>query len=521
MQKYCIIFGHPNQGVKSRWVLFLYSFFHNFTQEGDTMNGLATQPNTKLLPDVQIGALYIRVSTHEQDELSPDAQIRLGLEYAKNNHILVPREYIFVESVSGRKAKNRHEFQRMIAIAKSAEHPIDVVLVWKFSRFARNQEESIVYKSMLKKDNVDVISISEPLIDGPFGSLIERIIEWMDEYYSIRLSGEVQRGMKEKALRNGYQLSPPLGYQAVGNGAPYVINENEFKIIEYIFNQFDVHNTDSTRIARNLNEMGYRTKKGTLFETRTINRILKNPFYYGLVVWNEVSFVGTHEVRLTKEQFDERMKKIQRKQKHVGRRNISTCTHWLTGLLKCGHCGSSLVYNGVNHCPGFQCWKYAKGAHEGSMYISEKKIVSAVYEYFEKILDGADFEYVYQAPEDSDLNLERKSILEELEKISSREARIALAFEKGIDTLEEYASNKKRLKMAREELEKKLETLTDTPAATGPSREELLGTVRNVYEIIKNPDIGTELKGEIMRSIVSEIIYDKEKQELIFRFDFS
>jgi xylulokinase len=48
---------------------------------------------------------------------------------------------------------------------------------------------------MLKKDRVDVISVSEPVIDGPFGSLIERIIEWMDEYYSIRLSGEVLRGM--------------------------------------------------------------------------------------------------------------------------------------------------------------------------------------------------------------------------------------------------------------------------------------------------------------------------------------
>lgn len=39
----------------------------------------------------------------------------------------------------------------MIAIAKQESHPIDVILVWKYSRFARNQEESIVYKSLLKK----------------------------------------------------------------------------------------------------------------------------------------------------------------------------------------------------------------------------------------------------------------------------------------------------------------------------------------------------------------------------------
>ena len=155
--------------------------------------------------DLRMGALYIRVSTHEQDELSPDAQKRLLLDYAKSNGIVVQKDAVFVESVSGRNVKKRKEFQRMIAQAKSPEHPYDVILVWKLSRFARNQEESIVYKSMLKKDRVDVISVSEPVIDGPFGSLIERIIEWMDEYYSIRLSGEVLRGMGEKALKQGYQ----------------------------------------------------------------------------------------------------------------------------------------------------------------------------------------------------------------------------------------------------------------------------------------------------------------------------
>ena len=132
----------------------------------------------------------------------------------------------------------------MIALAKQPSHPIDVILVWKFSRFARNQEESIVYKSMLKKDNVDVISVSEPLVEGPFGTLIERIIEWMDEYYSIRLSGEVLRGMKEKALQKGYQTSPCLGYTAVGHGKPFVINESEYAIVSYIMDLYDNQNLD-------------------------------------------------------------------------------------------------------------------------------------------------------------------------------------------------------------------------------------------------------------------------------------
>ena len=111
------------------------------------------------------GAIYIRVSTDKQEELSPDAQKRLLLEYAKDHNIDVPAEFIFQDNgISGRKAKKRPAFQQMIALAKSKEHPIDTIIVWKFSRFARNQEESIVYKSLLKKNDVEVVSISEPQI---------------------------------------------------------------------------------------------------------------------------------------------------------------------------------------------------------------------------------------------------------------------------------------------------------------------------------------------------------------------
>ena len=113
----------------------------------------------------QYGYGYVRVSTDKQEELSPDSQEKLLKEYAKKNNIILLQ--IFYEiGVSGRKANKRPQFQEMIASAKSKEHPVDVILVWKFSRFARNQEESIVYKSLLKKqNNVDVISVSEPLVD--------------------------------------------------------------------------------------------------------------------------------------------------------------------------------------------------------------------------------------------------------------------------------------------------------------------------------------------------------------------
>ena len=250
--------------------------------------------------NLRIGAAYIRVSTDDQAELSPDAQLRVIMDEAKKDGFLIPSEYIFEEKrgISGRKADNRPEFQRMISIAKSqVPAPFERLYLWKFSRFARNQEESTFYKGILrKKCGVEIKSISEPIADGMFGRLIETIIEWFDEYYSYNLSGEVLRGMTEKALRNGYQAVPSLGYKAVGGGKPFVIDEERYPTVEYIFQAY--HNgLDMTKIARNCNDRGWKTRRNSPFERRTILRILQNKFYVGIVEWNGYSFTGTHETR--------------------------------------------------------------------------------------------------------------------------------------------------------------------------------------------------------------------------------
>lgn len=461
------------------------------------------------------GALYIRVSTDDQTELSPDAQKRLLLDYAKKNDIIVSNAFIFAESVSGRHAQKRPEFQRMIAMAKQPNHPIDVILVWKFSRFARNQEESIVYKSMLKKDNVEVISVSEPLVDGPFGTLIERIIEWMDEYYSIRLSGEVLRGMKEKALKHGYQTSPCLGYEAVGKGKPFVINEAEFAIVSFIMDLYDNENLDETAIARRCNDLGYRTKRGNLFERRSVDRILENPFYCGTVVWNGVEFEGSHETRLSKERYQKRMKLIASRKRPVKARNVSACKHWLSGLLKCSVCGATLSYTGNNACPYFQCWKYAKGFHKTSVALSVKKAEEAVITYFDQLLAGEDFAYVYKGrPTDNTQQIEQ--LQKELSRLKTREARIREAYESGIDSLEEYKANKERLSSSRLELNASLQNLLQDEESRRPDKSDVLREIQSINDVLKNPDVDYEEKGTLIRSVVDQIIYDKETGKMSF-----
>lgn len=461
------------------------------------------------------GALYIRVSTDKQEELSPDAQKRLLLDYAKKNKILVNPDYIFIENgISGRKAQKRPEFQKMISLAKSTPSPFQVILVWKFSRFARNQEESIVYKSMLKKQcGVEVISTSEPLIDGPFGSLIERIIEWMDEYYSINLSGEVIRGMTEKALRGGYQSTPPLGYKAIGEGKPFVVVPEEAKLVTYIFQQYCQYHREPTAIARQINDMGIHTKRGGLFENRTISYILQNKFYIGDLEWNGISAKGQHETFISPELFEKAQQITAATYKPKKRRSVSTCKHWLSGLVKCSICGASLSYN-TGKYPYFVCWRYAKGFHKGSSSISENRLIKAVIEYLEQILDGMDFSISYVEKDTPELT-EQEQWEKDLENLSVREKRIRTAYETGVDSLEEYKENKERLKKEREELEAKKANLIKTAAAPG-TKEQFLDKVQTVFDILKNDEISNETKGVFIRSIVEEIIYDKENDTLIF-----
>lgn len=474
-------------------------------------------------PNLEIGAAYVRVSTDDQTELSPDAQIRAIMDAAKADGFIIPSEYIFEEKkgISGRKADNRPEFQRMIAVAKSQRPaPFKRLYLWKFSRFARNQEESTFYKGILrKKCDIDIKSVSEPIMEGMFGRLIETIIEWFDEYYSFNLSGEVIRGMTEKALREGYQATPCLGYQAVGEGKPFIIDEKSYAVAEYIFRTYH-SGKDMTATARAANARGYRTRRGNMFDRRAVYRILTNRFYIGEVAWNGVMFQGTHEIRPSVTSlFEDVQKRITSEYRPQKRREASTNAHWLSGLLKCGICGSSLGYNRSNNQKKrpdfFQCWKYAKGIHLGSCCISVRLAEKAIIESLEQVLANKEINYEYIRRADDAANGEEIAIQEALSRLETKERRIREAYENEVDTLEEYRENKLRLRTERERLTADMEQIQQQRQKNGdiPSKDEVMHRVAHAYDVISNPNIGYEAKGTTLRGIVKDIVFDREQGE--------
>ena len=481
------------------------------------------------LSERKTGAIYIRVSTDKQEELSPDAQLRLLMDYAKTNHTDIPMEYIFQDNgISGRKANKRPAFQQMIALAKSKEHPIDTIIVWKFSRFARNQEESIVYKSLLKKNNVDVVSVSEPLIDGPFGSLIERIIEWMDEYYSIRLSGEVMRGMTQNAIRGHYQSDAPIGYRSPGNKKP---PEKDPKTVQIPIMMKDLLLSGSSllQIARKLNEQGYRTKHGNLWDARGVRYVLENPFYAGISRWNytdrgrqlkpadEVIYTkGNWEPLWDKATLEEIKKHLAMNMRKTKSRDVSAAKHWLSGLLICSSCGGTLAYSGTKNSRGFQCWKYTKGFCNESHYIGIRPIEKMVIEYLESILHSPAIVYTVISSASADADSKLADLEKQLQKVENKEKRIKAAYLNEIDSLEEYKTNKAALLKERAAIEKniKLLTISNTDMSKEEMDKKMKQNISALLTVLQDDSADYVQKGNMMRNVVDHIVFDRGNTSL-------
>ena len=470
-------------------------------------------------------AAYIRVSSERQDEYSPDSQIKLICEYAKKNDFDIPDEYVFFDDgISAKTAQKRTQFNNMIALAKEKDPPFRAILVWKFSRFARNQEESIVYKNILRKKGVQVISISEPIIDSPFGDLIERIIEWMDEYYLINLSTEVKRGMTEKLTRGEAMCPPAYGYDI--KDGKYIVNPEEAPNIVEIFEDF-VNGAPMRQIALKCAEKGMRTHRGNPLEARTIRYILYNPVYIGKIRWstdgrtsskrdfenpNTVIVDGVHEPVISTELWDKAQQKLEKIQKMYGKyqRSEQPVEWMLKGLMRCD-CGATLTRLSSS-TPSMQCYEYTKGKGKcvTSHSLSIEKANKLVIEYLKNIVNNK--KYVFAPAQKVNQKVDYSGLIAK-EKNKLKRAKEAYLAE--IDTVEEYKENKARITKTISALEKQQ---AESQKEITVDLDEFSKKVNQVILTIEDPQASEKSKNEALRTIIDRIIYKKPSNTLAFFF---
>ena len=463
---------------------------------------------------MRTAAAYIRVSTDDQVEFSPDSQLKEIRKYAKAHDLILPDEFVFAdEGISGRRSDKRPQFQRMIGTAKLKPKPFDVILLWKFSRFARNREDSIVYKSMLRKQcGIEVVSISEQLSEDKTSILIEALIEAMDEYYSLNLAEEVKRGMSEKFSRGGVVSQPPFGYRM--QDGIFFPDETAAPIVQMIFQDY-LADTPVRAIANKLNGMGITTRHGNAWENRTVEYVLTNPVYIGKLRRSQTGdrsdrfheqdqlVDGQHQPIIEQSVFDAAQAKradVKKMYKKYARHD-QPVQFMLKGLVRCDTCGATLVMSSTGQY--LQCHNYGRGKCKVSHAINVRKLNQIVLDQIREDLTAPDFASRIQkqnVPKSAE-----SPIPALIEKEERKLDRVREAYEAGIDTLDEYRQNKQRITETLTALREQLTEAEPEPVDIGA----FIGKVQSGMKTLTDPCASEIIKNLTLHTIIEQIIFMK------------
>ena len=152
-------------------------------------------------------AIYMRVSTAEQKlDLQKD-----GLSaYARRASLHIAHEYQDV-AYSGRK-EGRPGLERLMKAARN--HEFDVVLVWKFDRFARSVAHLVGALEEFNHLGIRFISVQDQIdTNSPMGKAMFTIIGAMAELESDLISERVKAGMAAAKARGKHVGRPGIDSQ--------------------------------------------------------------------------------------------------------------------------------------------------------------------------------------------------------------------------------------------------------------------------------------------------------------------
>lgn len=240
---------------------------------------------------------YVRVSTEQQakdDKFGIDVQKQAILLYANTNGYNIVDWKI--DEISGAK-DDRPALNEILYGDNVTNPPFEAVIVFKNDRLARDTKLYFYYLYTLEKKNIRLLSAKEEFAEGSeFANIYRALLQFVAEQERKNIAIRTSKGRSIKAQCGGYSGGRcPYGYK-VENGR-LIINDEERPIVEYVFKRIDEH-TPMLTIADELNDLGYRTRKGTKFQNTSVRSIVNNrPLYEGMYKYGkEMNWVkGVHE----------------------------------------------------------------------------------------------------------------------------------------------------------------------------------------------------------------------------------
>jgi site-specific DNA recombinase len=451
--------------------------------------------------------IYLRVSSKEQAEKGGEAEgysIPAQREGCKRKAVSLSAAVIeeFVERGESAKTADRPELQRMLAYV--AEHRVKYVIVHKVDRLARNRADDVAINLALKQAGVELVSVSENIDQTPSGLLLHGIMSSIAEFYSRNLANEVMKGTVQKAKNGGTPGRAPTGYVNVRR----IENGREVRTVEldpvrgplmawafeaYASGEWTIRRLLAELTDRGLTTVPSRRSSGKPLVVSHLHKLLRNPYYVGMVRYRGVIYPGKHEPLVTPETFRHVQELLTAK--NLAGEKQREYPHYLRGSIYCGQCGARLIVchakgNGGTY-PYFICIgrqqrrtdckqrairidqaEEAIAAHYAAVQLPEREVVALrafLGEELSKLRLDAERERTTQERRLGKLKDERKTLLDAhyagavpLDLLKSEQERIASAIEAIDGRLAEIAAD---FRKAEANLQRALTRVGDCEAA--------------------------------------------------------
>ncbi|EPI04648.1 resolvase protein [Enterococcus faecalis 13-SD-W-01] len=288
-------------------------------------------------------AIYVRVSTLEQAEsgYSIEEQVDKLTKYCEIKNWDIYE--IYKDGGFSGSTIDRPAISKLITDAN--RHKFDAVLVYKLDRLSRSQKDTLyLIEDIFTKNKISFVSLNENFdTSTPFGKASIGILAVFAQLEREQIKERMTMGKVGRA-KTGKAMSwsiIPFGYK-YENGN-YVPNPLEASIVQRIFSEY-LNGSSITKIKETLNKEGHIGKKVN-WSHRTVRIILDNPVYAGINRYLNEDYQGDHEPLVTKEVFDKVQKELIIRQKEAYKKNNNPrpfqAKYMLSGLIKCGLCGSS------------------------------------------------------------------------------------------------------------------------------------------------------------------------------------
>jgi len=322
-------------------------------------------------------AIYARFSSEQQNERSCDDQIELCRAWSERSGLIVVSSFRD-EAVSGASTINRPGLAKLMQAAKLGQ--FNVLVCEDLDRISRKQADLHRLRDELTFLGISIMTVS----DGTVTAMSAGLKGLMSELFLTDLANKTRRGLRAAVSAGGSGGGKSYGYDTVpGSPGEFAVNSREAAIVVRIFKEYVAGETPRS-IAGKLNAERIASPRGGKWNASTItgsksrlNGILQNRLYVGERIWNRQRFVKDPNTgkRVSRPNPEADWIKSAAPELVIvspdlfaaaaARKEVRTFVktptpmrpkHLLSGLLKCGCCGSSYTVVGRDRlgCAGFR-----------------------------------------------------------------------------------------------------------------------------------------------------------------------